>query len=107
MSQYIEKERKKERKKERTKERNKIKAFKTVFRFFENQALVAVVNVQFITKTSPCNEHPLTPHFYKVKLGFTGVFFFFLFLLQNIDCGEKYSKFSSENEHFYSREIFL
>ena len=42
----------------------------------------------FITKTSPCNKHPLTPHFYIVKLGFnTGVYFFFLFLLQNIDCG--------------------
>ena len=30
-----------------------------------------------ITKTSPCNEHPLTPHFYIVKLGFTGVYVFF------------------------------
>ena len=40
-----------------------------------------------ITKTSPCNEHPLTPHFYIVKLGFTGVYFVFLFLLRNIDCG--------------------
>ena len=27
-----------------------------------------------ITKTSPCNEDPLTPHFYIVKLGFTGAF---------------------------------
>ena len=32
-----------------------------------------------ITKTSPCNEHPLTPHFYIVKLGFTGVCFFLIF----------------------------
>ena len=23
--------------------------------------------------TSLCNEHPITPHFYIVKLGFTGV----------------------------------
>ena len=37
--------------------------------------------------TRPCNVHPLTPHFYIVKLGFTGVYIFFLFLLQNIDCG--------------------
>ena len=29
-----------------------------------------------ITKTSPCNEHPFTPHFYIIKLGFTGVYFF-------------------------------
>ena len=27
------------------------------------------------------------PHFYIVKLGFAGVCLFFLFLLQNIDCG--------------------
>ena len=40
-----------------------------------------------IRKTSPCNIYPLKPHFYKVKLGFAGVYLFFLFLLQNIDCG--------------------
>ena len=34
---------------------------------------------EIITKTSPCNEHPLTPHFYIVKLGFTGVYFFLMF----------------------------
>ena len=33
---------------------------------------------QFITKTCPCNEHPFTSHFYIVKLGFTGVYLFFL-----------------------------
>ena len=31
-----------------------------------------------ITKTCPCNEDPLTPHFYIVKLGCTGVYIFFL-----------------------------
>ena len=30
---------------------------------------------------------PLKPHFYIVKLGFTGVYIIFLFLLKNIDCG--------------------
>ena len=30
---------------------------------------------------------PLKPHFYIVKLGFTGVYIIFLFLLRNIDCG--------------------
>ena len=29
----------------------------------------------------------LKPHFYIVKLGYAGVYLFFLFLLQNIDCG--------------------
>ena len=31
---------------------------------------------KIITKTSPCNEDPLTPLFYKVKLGCTGVYIF-------------------------------
>ena len=41
----------------------------------------------FIRKTCPCNVYPLKPHFYIVKLGYAGVYLFFLFLLQNIDCG--------------------
>ena len=40
-----------------------------------------------ITKTCPCNEYPLIPHYYIAKLGYAGVYLFFLFLLQNIDCG--------------------
>ena len=32
-----------------------------------------------ITKASPCNEHPLTHHFYIVKLGCAGVNFFLIF----------------------------
>ena len=39
----------------------------------------------YIRKTCPCNVYPLKPHFYIVKLGFVGVYLFFLFLLQNID----------------------
>ena len=40
-----------------------------------------------ITKTCPCNVYPPEPHFYIAKLGYAGVYLFFLFLLQNIDCG--------------------
>ena len=42
-----------------------------------------------IRKTCPCNVYPLEPHFYIAKLGYAGVYMylFFLFLLQNIDCG--------------------
>ena len=40
-----------------------------------------------ITRTSPCNKDPLTPNFYIVKLGFTGVYMFFLFLPRGVDCG--------------------
>ena len=43
--------------------------------------------VQHIMLTCPCSEYPLTPHFYIAKLGFTGVYIFFLFLLKTIDCG--------------------
>ena len=31
--------------------------------------------------TGLCIVYPLTPHFYIIKLGFTGVYIFFLFLL--------------------------
>ena len=41
------------------------------------------------TKTCPCNITPLIPHFYIAKLGYAGVYLFFLLLLQNIDCGKK------------------
>ena len=40
-----------------------------------------------IRKTCPCNEYPLKPHFYIAKLGYAGVYLFFLFLLQNKNCG--------------------
>ena len=34
-----------------------------------------------IMLTTPYNVYPFTPHFYIVKLGFTGVYLVFLFLL--------------------------
>ena len=40
-----------------------------------------------ITKTYLYNFDPLKPHFYIVKLGFTGVYIIFLISDQNIDCG--------------------
>ena len=33
----------------------------------------------YIRITCPCDLYPLTPHFYIVKLGFTGVYIIFLF----------------------------
>ena len=38
-------------------------------------------------KTCPCKVYPLEPHFYMEKLGYAGVYLFFLSLLQNMDCG--------------------
>ena len=40
-----------------------------------------------ITKPRLYNIDPLKPHFYIVKLGFTGVYINFLISAQNIDCG--------------------
>ena len=39
-----------------------------------------------ITKTCLCNVDPLEPHFYIVKLGFTGVYINFLISSKNINC---------------------
>ena len=39
-----------------------------------------------IRKTCLCNVYPLN-HLYIVKLGYAGIYLFFLFLLQIIDCG--------------------
>ena len=44
-------------------------------------------NSHYITKTRLYNFDPLKPHFYIVKLAFTGVYIIFLILLKNIDCG--------------------
>ena len=43
----------------------------------------------FITKTRLYNFDPFKPHFYIVKLGFTGVYIIFLISVQNIDCGTR------------------
>ena len=40
-----------------------------------------------IMKTSPCNEDPITPHFYTVKLGFTGVYIFSYFCSKTLIVG--------------------
>ena len=42
---------------------------------------------QRITKTYLYKFDPFEPHFYRVKLGFTGVYIIFLISAQNIDCG--------------------
>ena len=44
-------------------------------------------SLQPITETCLYNFDPFKPHFYIVKLGFTGCALLFLFLLQNIECG--------------------
>ena len=74
------------------------------------------------TKTYLYNFDPFKPHFYIVKLGFTGVYIIFLISAQNIDCGyslervptiyvfeqkyDKYQNFLSENFSFFDDKIF-
>ena len=68
-----------------------------------------------ITKTYLYKFDPLKPHFYIVKLGFTGVCIIFLISAQNMDCGyslelprnpcfeQKYEKY----QNFYLKTQFL
>ena len=48
---------------------------------------IGLTHCGHITKTCLYSVDPLKPHFHIVKLGFTGVYIIFLFLLKNIDCG--------------------
>ena len=47
----------------------------------------AFISSYIITKTCLYNIDPLKPHFYTVKLGFTGVYTIIHISAQNIDCG--------------------
>ena len=63
-------------------------------------------NQTCIRKTCPCNEYPLKPHFYIVKLGYAGVDLFFLFLLQNIDCGYSLEPPRQGGSNVYPQSMF-
>ena len=39
-----------------------------------------------IMRTCPCNVHPITPHFYIIKLGLTRVYIFLIFALKHRLC---------------------
>ena len=60
-------------------------------------------NIYFgtITKTYLYNSDPFQPHFYIVKLGFTGVYIIFLISTQNIACGYslEWSRQGGSNEY--------
>ena len=49
--------------------------------------IVVFCSRECITKARLYNFGPIKPHFYIVKLGFTGVYIIFLISAQNIDCG--------------------
>ena len=60
----------------------------------------------YIMKTSPCNVYPREPHFYIAKLGYAGVHLFFLFLLQNIDCGYSLEPPHRGGSNVYPQSLF-
>ena len=59
----------------------------TIKQFAHKQSTNNLHKQIHITKTCLCNVYPREPHFYIAKLRYAGVYLFFLFLLQNIDCG--------------------
>ena len=66
------------------------------------------VSKRIITKTHLYNFDPLIPHFYIVKLRFTGVYTIFHNSAQNIDCGyslEPPRRGGGSNE--YPQSMFL
>ena len=58
-----------------------------VLTWFCNETAIMISPILDITRTRLYNFDPLKPHFYIVKLGFTGVYINFLISVQNIDCG--------------------
>ena len=52
-----------------------------------NSEYILNLHKSHITKTCLYNFDPLNPHFYVVKLGFTGVYIIFLISAQNIEFG--------------------
>ena len=64
-------------------------------------------NVPYITKTCLTNFDPLKPHFYIVKLGFTGVYIIFLISAQNIDCGYSLEPPQRGGSNEYLQSMFL
>ena len=49
---------------------------------------------------------PLKPHFYIATLGYAGVYLFFLFLLQNIDCGYSLEPPRRGGSNVYPQSMF-
>ena len=60
-----------------------------------------------ITKTCLYNFDPLKPHFYIVKLGFTGIYIIFLITAQNIDCGYSLEPPQRGSSNEYPQSMFL
>ena len=75
-------------------------------------SVIATVPLRFviafflITKTCLYNVDPLKPHFYIVKLGFTGVYIIFLISSKNINCGYSLEPPHRGSSNEYSQSMF-
>ena len=67
---------------------------------------ISLTNKNHITKTYLYNFDPLKPHFYIVKLGFTGVYIIFLFLLKIVDFGYSLKPPGPGGSNEYPQSIF-
>ena len=86
---------------------------KKVIPCYQNRLIVIHIYINMInakciiiTKTCPCNVYPIEPHFYIAKLGYAGVYIFFLFLLQNIDCGYSLEPPRRGGSNVYPQSMF-
>ena len=57
-------------------------------------------------KNAVYNFDPLKPHFYIIKLGFTGVYIIFLFLVKNVDCGYPLEPTRGGGSNEYPQSMF-
>ena len=62
--------------------------------------------MQYITKTYLYNADPRKPHFYIVKLGFTGVYIILLISAKNTDCGYSLEPPRRGGSNEYSQSMF-
>ena len=61
------------------------------------------------SESTTCSEdacETVIPHFYIAKLGYAGVYLFFLFLLQNIDCGYSLEPPHRGGSNVYPQSMF-
>ena len=77
-------------------------------KYFLEKFYVVFEHKQYlITKTYLYNFDPLKPHFYVVKLGFTGVYIIFLISAQNTDCGYSLGPPRQGGSNEYPQSMFL
>ena len=75
-------------------------------------SLMQVDDFLFQIQICPSGKHvremytPLKPHFYTAILGYAGVYLFFLFFLQNIDCGYSLEPPCRGGSNVYPQSMF-